>query len=137
MISVILRTATRFLMVLLLLFSAVLVVRGHNAPGGGFIGGLVASAALALYAIAYDTQAARRLLRIEPRNFIGIGLLLAAASGALGLAAGRPFMTGLWGTLKISRATALDLGSPVLFDVGVYLVVIGVTLTIVLSFAEE
>lgn len=137
MISVILRTATRFLMVLMLLFSVFLVVRGHNSPGGGFIGGLVASAAFALYAIAFDTAAARRLLRVDPRNFIGLGLLLAATSGVLSLLAGRPFMTGLWGSLRISRGTALDLGTPVLFDVGVYLVVIGVTLTIVLSFAEE
>ncbi len=137
MISLILRTATRFLMILMLLFSFFLLLRGHNAPGGGFVGGLVAAAAFTLYAIAYDTAAARRLLRVDPRALIGAGLLLAAGSGQLSLLAGRPFMTGLWATLSLSPQTRLDVGTPVLFDTGVYLVVVGVTLTIILSLAEE
>jgi multicomponent Na+:H+ antiporter subunit B len=137
MISLILRTTTRFLMILMLLFSVFLLMRGHNAPGGGFVGGLVAAAAFALYTIAYDAAATRRLLRIDPRVFIGIGLLVAAGSGQVSLAAGRPFMTSLWGSLAISARDKLDVGTPVLFDTGVYLVVLGVTLTILLSMAEE
>lgn len=137
MISLILRTATRFLMILMLLFSVFLLMRGHNAPGGGFVGGLVAAAAFALYTIAYDPAATRRVLRVDPRAFIGVGLLIAAGSGQLSLAAGRPFMTGLWGTLTLSARNRLDVGTPVLFDAGVYLVVLGVTLTILLSMSEE
>lgn len=137
MISLILRTATRFLMILMLLFSLFLLVRGHNAPGGGFVGGLVAAAAFALYTIAYDAAATRRVLRVDPRAFIGIGLLIAAGSGQISLAAGHPFMTGLWGALTFSAQTRLDVGTPVLFDTGVYLVVLGVTLTILLAMAEE
>jgi multicomponent Na+:H+ antiporter subunit B len=137
MISLILRTATRFLMILMLLFSVFLLIRGHHAPGGGFVGGLVAAAAFALYTIAYDPAATRRVLRIDPRAFIGIGLLVAAGSGTLSLAVGRPFMTGLWGTLTISARNSLEVGTPLLFDTGVYLVVVGVTLTILLSMAEE
>jgi multicomponent Na+:H+ antiporter subunit B len=137
MISLILRTATRFLMILMLLFSLFLLMRGHNAPGGGFVGGLVAAAAFALYAIAYDPAAARRALRIDPRAFIGIGLLVAALSGGLALADGRPFLTGLWATLHLSGRERIDVGTPMLFDVGVYLVVLGVTLTILLSMSEE
>ncbi|HUU14632.1 MAG TPA: Na+/H+ antiporter subunit B [Terriglobia bacterium] len=137
MISLILRTATRFLMILMLLFSLFLLMRGHNAPGGGFVGGLVAAAAFALYTIAYDPAATRRALRIDPRAFIGVGLLVAALSGQLSLAAGRPFMTGLWATLSLSGQERVDVGTPMLFDVGVYLVVLGVTLTILLSMSEE
>jgi len=137
MISLILRTATRFLMILMLLFSLFLLMRGHNAPGGGFVGGLVAAAAFALYTIAYDPAATRRALRIDPRAFIGVGLLVAASSGLLSLAAGRPFMTGLWATLSLSRQGRVAIGTPMLFDVGVYLVVLGVTLTILLSMSEE
>jgi len=137
MISLILRTATRFLMILMLLFSLFLLMRGHNAPGGGFVGGLVAAAAFALYTIAYDPAATRRALRVDPRAFIGVGLLVAAASGLLSLAAGQPFMTGLWATLSFSGRERVDVGTPMLFDVGVYLVVLGVTLTILLSMSEE
>jgi multicomponent Na+:H+ antiporter subunit B len=133
MVSLILRTATRFLMALLLLFSVFLLLRGHNEPGGGFIGGLVAATAFVLYAIAFDVESARRALRVEPRNLIGVGLLLAAGSGVVPLMLGRPFMSGMWWMWKGVPAA----GTPVLFDVGVFLVVVGVTLTIVLSLAEE
>jgi multicomponent Na+:H+ antiporter subunit B len=130
--SLILRTATQFQIALLLLFSVFLLLRGHDAPGGGFVGGLVASAAFVLSALADGVAHARRLLRVDPRALVGVGLLVAAGSGALGLAAGRPFLTGLW--VEIAGG---PFGTPLLFDAGVYLVVVGVTLTIILSLAEE
>lgn len=136
MTDIILRTATRLIFSLLLLFSLFLLARGHNEPGGGFIAGLVASGAFALYAIAYNVAEARRAVRVEPRSLIGGGLLLAAASGTFAWWRGEPFLTGQW----ISWDTGferLTLGTPLLFDAGVYLVVIGVTLTIVLTLAEE
>jgi multicomponent Na+:H+ antiporter subunit B len=136
-ISLILRTATRFLMVLMLLFSLFLLLRGHNAPGGGFIGGLVSAAAFVLYAIAHDVAAARRLLRLEPRNFIGAGLFIAAVSGIPALFAGQPFLTGLWGALRPAGAAPVQVGTPLFFDLGVYLTVLGVTLTIVYALLEE
>lgn len=137
MISLILRTATRLLVTLLLLFSLFLLWRGHNAPGGGFVGGLVAAAAFALFAIAYDLHAARRLLRIDPRTLIGAGLLVAAGSGVTALLRGQPFMTGQWAAVPLPGVGRVDLGTPILFDVGVYLVVVGVVLTIVFSMMEE
>jgi len=76
--SLILSTATRLLLPLLLMFSIFLLLRGHNEPGGGFVGGLVAAAAFALHAIAYSVAATRRLLIIDPRALIGTGLLIAA-----------------------------------------------------------
>lgn len=135
--SLILQTATRFLLPLLLLFSLFLLVRGHNDPGGGFIGGLVAAAAFALYAIAYDASSARVVMRVEPHTLIGLGLLLAAGSGVWSLVVGFPFMTGQWGKLDVPGLGKIDLGTPLIFDTGVYLVVIGVTLMIILSLAEE
>lgn len=134
--SLILPTAARFLLPLLLLFSLFLLLRGHNEPGGGFAGGLVAAAAFALYAMAYDVPTARRALRVDPRALIGLGLFVALGSGAVAALGGRPFLTGVWGYLSLPRAK-VDLGTPVLFDVGVYLVVMGVVLTIILSLAEE
>lgn len=135
MISLILSTATRYLLPLLLLFSVFLLLRGHNEPGGGFVGGLVAAAAFILYAIANGIAAEREILHIEPRVFIAVGLLCAAGSGLLSLLSGQPFMAGLWSAQEVPVLGKI--GTPLLFDIGVYLVVLGVTLMIVLSLAEE
>jgi multicomponent Na+:H+ antiporter subunit B len=137
MSSLILRTATRFLITLMLLFSIFLLLRGHNEPGGGFVGGLVAAGALTLYALAYDEAAARAALRLDTRTLIGLGLALALAAAVLPLLFGRPLLTGLWGYVPLLGGGELDLGTPLLFDLGVYLAVLGVTLTIVLPLAEE
>jgi multicomponent Na+:H+ antiporter subunit B len=133
----ILPTAARLLLPLLLLFSVFLLLRGHNQPGGGFAAGLVVAAAFALYAIATNVSTARRALVVAPRTLIGAGLLVARGSGLLPVLGGRPFLTGLWGYLPLPGGGRVDVGTPLLFDVGVYLVVIGMTLTIVLSLAEE
>ena len=130
--SLILRTAVRVFQPVLLVYSFFLLVAGHNQPGGGFVGGLVAAAALALYAIAYDAQSARTLAIVNPRTTIGIGLMLALVSGLLPLLGGLPLMTGLWMDVPLVGA----LGTPILFDIGVYLVVIGVTLLMVLTLVE-
>lgn len=135
--SLILRTATRYLLPLLVLFSLFLLLRGHDEPGGGFVGGLIAAAALGLCAIAFDAETARRVLHVEPRLLIGLGLSLAAASGLAGLLIGRPFLYGRWGTFDFPGVGRVDVGTPLLFDLGVYLVVVGVTLLILFSLKEE
>ena len=137
MISLILRTATRFLLPVLCLFSVFLLLRGHNNPGGGFAGGLVAAAAFALHSIAYEPGATRQALRLHPRTLIGTGLLLAASSATLPLLLGQSFMTGRWGYLLLPGGRQVVFGTPLVFDIGVYLVVAGVTLLIILSLSEE
>ncbi|MCU0588155.1 MAG: Na+/H+ antiporter subunit B [Syntrophobacteraceae bacterium] len=134
MTSLILRTATRYLLPLLLLLSIYLLLRGHNEPGGGFVGGLVAASAYALHMIAYTVESARRILRVEPRTLIAAGLLTALGSGAASWAIGAPFMTGLW--LEQPIPVAGKVGTPFIFDVGVYFVVIGVSLMILFTVAE-
>lgn len=136
MTSLILRTATRFLMSLLLLFSIFVLFSGHNAPGGGFAGGLVVAAALALYAIAFGVESAYHALSVQPQTLIGTGLLLASGSGVVSLLLGQPFLTGQWVSWHIAGLGEVALGTPVLFDIGVYLVVPGVMLLIILSLAE-
>lgn len=135
--SLILSTATRYLLPLLLVFSVFILLRGHNEPGGGFIGGLVAAAAFALNAFAFDASTARRTLRLDPRTLIPIGLMTAMGSGIIPLVSGRPFMAGHWFTVYIPGLEDLDIGTPLIFDCGVYLLVLGVTLTIILTLAEE
>ena len=137
MSSLILRASTRLLLTLLLLLATFLLLRGHNEPGGGFVGGLVAAAAFALYIIADGPAAARWALHFEPQVFIGVGLLVAAGSGVISLLAGQPFLTALWGTLPFLDEPSVALGTPLLFDTGVFLVVLGVTQLVILALAEE
>ena len=137
MTSLILSTASRLLLPLFLAFSIFILLRGHNEPGGGFVGGLVAAAAFALHAIAYDVEKTRTLLAINPRGLIVLGLFLASSSGMISLFIGEPFLTGQWVKISFGSIGELDLGTPLFFDIGVYLTVIGVTLTIILSLAEE
>lgn len=134
--SLIARTAVRALEPLLLLFSIFLLVAGHDEPGGGFVAGLVAATAFVLHALAHDAAAARALLGVDPRTLVAAGLLCALAAGLASMALGRPFLTGLWGELSLGPI-AVTAGTPLLFDAGVYLVVAGVALLMVLTLAED
>ena len=135
--SIILRTATRFLITLLFVTSLFLLWRGHNEPGGGFIGGLVASGAFALYLIAFGETAMRRLLRLDPRDLLWIGLAVAIASGLFAVATSGVFLTGQWTSLDLGGGLdAVKLGTPLMFDVGVFLAVIGFALTIMLALEQ-
>lgn len=134
--SLILRASTNVLVTLFLIFSFFLLWRGHNEPGGGFAGGLVAAAGFALFTIAFGPRAARQSLRIDPRMLIGIGMLVALGALLSGFFAGDPFGTGLWIEPTIA-GSEVKLGTPLLFDIGVYLVVVGVTNTLVFALAEE
>lgn len=133
--SLILATATRLLLPLMLIFSIFLLIRGHNEPGGGFVGGLVAAAAFTLYAAVYGVTQAQEALRIDPKRLIGIGLLVAIVSALLSLATGAPLMTGLW--YKDPLPVIGKIGTPVLFDVGVYIVVLGIAVTIMFGLLEN
>ena len=135
MYSLILATATRFMMGLLILFSIFLMLRGHNEPGGGFAGGLVAASAFVLYAISFSLEAAKRALRYNPQTLLAVGLLTAALSGILPMLLNQPFLTGIWYGQKIPVIGKI--GTPLLFDIGVYLVVVGITLTIIFALMEE
>jgi multicomponent Na+:H+ antiporter subunit B len=135
--SLILSTAARLIAPMLLLFSLFLLIRGHNEPGGGFAGGLVASAGYILVAIAVDASTARKMLVVEPPVITGAGLGVALVAGLIGLAAGQPLLTGIWLEIPLSDDITLDLGTPLLFDLGVYLVVIGATIGVVLGLIEQ
>ena len=130
--SLILRTMAPFLTGLTLVFSLFITLRGHNAPGGGFIGGLLAASAVALYALAFGVAPTRRVLRLHPLTIAGIGLLLSAVSGVVSLLYGVPYMTGIW-----FHVAGLDVATVMSFDIGVYLVVSGAFSTILLALQER
>ena len=133
--SLILRTAARLLLVLLLVLSVFVLLRGHNEPGGGFIGGLLAAGGVAIYQLACGVTSARRLVRIEPRALAGAGLLTAIVAGAAAMVRGQAFLTGLWAARALPGVGKL--GTPLLFDLGVFLLVLGSVLTVLFTLDEE
>jgi multicomponent Na+:H+ antiporter subunit B len=135
--SVILTATSRLLLPVMLLFSIAVLLRGHNEPGGGFVGGLIAAAAVVLHAIAVGPAAARRLIGLDVRTWLGIGLAVATAAALAGPLLGHPVFKGLWTGLHIPLAGELKIGTPLLFDVGVYLVVAASMLTMILTLQEH
>jgi multicomponent Na+:H+ antiporter subunit B len=138
--SLILSAATRFLAPLMLAFSLFILLRGHNEPGGGFIGGLIAATALALHAKAEGAEAARRALRVEPLMLALAGLGAAVAAGFWGWLAKGAFLASVWPLLTTGPAgekAGLPVGSTLLFDVGVYLVVVGAVAGLFLALEED
>ncbi len=121
---------------LMLIASLFILLRGHNAPGGGFIGGLVAAAAFALHAAAFGPKAVRRAVKVSPLSVAAFGLSAACVAGLFSALAGMPFMTGLWIELHLF-GIAVPLSTVMLFDAGVYLVVVGAVTAIALAVEEE
>ncbi|MBP6691071.1 MAG: DUF4040 domain-containing protein [Xanthomonadales bacterium] len=130
--SVLLRQGILPLSALLALAALMLLWRGHNLPGGGFIGGLVAASAAVLVALAFGTTRARALLRVPPLAMLAGGLGVAACAGLVGLFHGGPFLAGHW-----IFPAGLALGTPLLFDLGVFLTVLGAVLHVLLGVLER
>jgi len=134
--SIIFTTVSKTLLPLLLLFSVFVLLRGHYLPGGGFIGGLIAAIAFIVHSFANGLSKTRNLLRIHPGFLIPIGLLIAFLSAiAPMLFQDLPVMTGLWYPNEIPVIGKI--GSALFFDTGVYLVVVGVSLTIIFTISEK
>lgn len=134
--TVIFRTVAPYLTSLMVLFSVFILLRGHNEPGGGFIGGLIAASAFAIYGIACGVAPVRRAIYFHPMQIAAFGLFIGAASGLPSIIAGVPFMTGLWafpviGDLELALSTVL------VFDIGVYFVVVGAVTSIALALEER
>jgi multicomponent Na+:H+ antiporter subunit B len=128
--TLIFRTVAPLLAGTMLLFSMIILLRGHNDAGGGFIGGLIAASGAAVLGMAQGVGAVRRILRLNPIVIAGLGVVLATASGLLSALVGAPFLTGQWLPLHV-------FGTPGLFDVGVYLVVFGTVTAVVLALEDS
>lgn len=130
MYSLILRTAAKLIVPLLLLFSIFILLRGHDEPGGGFIGGLIAASAFALYATAFGSDKARKALIANPLELMSVGLTIAFVTGLFPLLLGQPLFSGLWAKFTL-LGVDVKLGSPIIFDVGIFLLVVGTALAVV------
>lgn len=134
--SLILSTSTRALSPLILVFSVFIMLRGHHLPGGGFIGGMVAGGAVALFLVSEGVEVARKTVSVPPHMLVASGLFIALASGIIGLVQTGAFLTGIWWDLHLPLLGEVAIGTPVLFDVGVYLLVAGMTVMILFSLSE-
>ncbi|EAU43325.1 Na+/H+ antiporter [Fulvimarina pelagi HTCC2506] len=133
--TIIFRFTAPYLTSLMVLFSIFVLLRGHNEPGGGFIGGLIAASAFAIYGIACGVAPVRRALHFHPMAIAAAGLMLAVLSGVLSLLIGVEFLTGLW-AFPTFLGTEVALSTPLFFDIGVYLVVVGAISSIALALEE-
>lgn len=130
--SLVFSAFARFFFALMIAVSLFILYRGHNEPGGGFVGGLVAASGFAILALAEGVTTARRVLRVHPVSVMGVGLVLALLSGIPGLLTHGSFLTHWWLHLG-----SFHTGTALIFDIGVYLVVVGGILALVLRFYEE
>jgi multicomponent Na+:H+ antiporter subunit B len=134
--TVIFRTVAPYLAALTLLFSVFVLLRGHNEPGGGFIGGLIAASGVALYGISNGVDNVYRALYIHPIQIAAFGLFIASLSGFAAFMFNMPFMTVLW-SFPTVFGTELALSTALIFDIGVYCVVVGAISTIALALEAQ
>lgn len=134
--TLIFRATAPYLTSLMVLYSIFVLLRGHNEPGGGFIGGLIAASAFAIYGIACGVSPVRRALRFHPMAISGFGLFAASIAGVISLFQGVPFMTGLWIYPSVF-GVELKLSTTLVFDIGVYLVVLGSITSTALALEER
>jgi len=135
--TLILRTIAPTLTSLMVIYSVIVLLSGHNQPGGGFIGGLIAASAFALYGIACGVGPVRRALYFHPIAISGFGMLLAALSGLVSFYKDVPYLTGLWWFPKLAEGIEIPLSTPLFFDIGVWLVVVGSLVSIALALEEK
>jgi len=135
--SLILRMAARALFIPLILLSLLALYRGHNLPGGGFIGGLLGASPFVLIFLAEGVGVAQRRLWVTPVTLMAVGLGVAFIGAVPALFVGETFFTGLWlPTFSLPMLGVIHLGTPLVFDVGVYLTVIGFTTSVIFNLEE-
>ncbi|MEM9021747.1 MAG: MnhB domain-containing protein [Planctomycetota bacterium] len=141
MSSLILRTANQFIVPVTLLFAAYMALKGHNLPGGGFIGGLIAAVSLVLYRMSHGRAAMSRIMPFHPRVMVAAGLAIATLTGVVALCFGKPMLYSevIYIDLPYTDATAdpFYIPSAFFFDVGVMLVVVGISVGMIVRLGEE
>jgi multicomponent Na+:H+ antiporter subunit B len=135
--SVILQIASRLVSGLMIFFALIALLRGHNFPGGGFIGGLLAGLSVVYKGFAYTNTYAKQNLRIHPIELVGFGLLSVLISFIPGLLKKEPIMKGIWYNMNFPVLGEVKIGTPLLFDIGIFLAVAGVVVLFLFSLTEH
>ncbi len=121
----------------MLIFAFIILLRGHNEPGGGFIGGLIAASAYILMALSTTASQVKEKLWLQPLQIMAIGLLVAVLSALPSMIGEGEFMKGVWIEIPLFFGEKLKLGTPLLFDTGVFFTVIGFSLSVIITLMEE
>ena len=135
--DVIIQFTEKIVFFIIFFFSIHIFLAGHYTPGGGFVGGLLTSSAIVLLVLAFDLNTVRHVLPINYTYLTAIGLLLALATAAFPMFLGKPFFTHFFDYFNLPLLGKQSLHTAMLFDSGVYLVVVGVTMTIIQTIGED
>ncbi len=135
--SIILQIASKYVRWLIVIFSIIILLRGHNYPGGGFIGGLLAGLSIAYKGFAFTPELVKEKIKIKPEGFVGLGLFFVFFSTLPGIWLKTSLMEGVWITIPFLFSEGIKFGTPFLFDIGVFFIVIGVTVLFLFSLARE
>ncbi|MEK5233019.1 Na(+)/H(+) antiporter subunit B [Lysinibacillus sp. FSL K6-0232] len=135
--DVIIQFTAKIVFFIIFFFSIHIFLAGHYTPGGGFVGGLLTSSAIVLLIITFDINTIRHILPINYTYFTAGGLLLALATAAYPMFVGKPFFTHFFDYFDLPLLGKQSLHTAMLFDTGVYLVVVGVTMTIIQTIGED
>lgn len=118
-------------------FAIFLLLAGHNAPGGGFIGGLMTAVAFVILYVSFDMEKIDKVLKFDYTVFIAIGLLFAMVTGVSSIFLGYPFLTHFFGYIEFPFLGEVELTTALPFDLGVYFVVVAAAMTIILTIARD
>nr|WP_216671516.1 Na(+)/H(+) antiporter subunit B [Saccharibacillus qingshengii] len=135
--DIFLQNVSKIVVFLVLAFALYLFFTGHSSPGGGFIAGLMSAGALLLLALAYDIETVRKVVPFDFKLITAIGLLIALGTGTGALLFGQPFLKHAFGHFDLPLLGDTELHTALIFDLGVYLAVVGVTMTILLTIGED
>lgn len=135
--DVILQSVTKVVVFIILTLGTYLFFSGHNAPGGGFIGGLVLASAFVLLLLAYDIETVRKSIPVDFKIIAAIGVLIVLLSGLLPAIFGGPFLKQSFAHINVPFFGDVELSTVTFFEAGVALTVVGVVVTIILSISED
>lgn len=135
--NMMLQTAMRFITIIIFAFSFYLFFAGHNAPGGGFIGGLMTASAILVLYLAFNRKIMNKAIPFDFTVIIGVGLLFAVGTGIVSMLFDYPFLTQFFDYFHFPFFGEVELTTALSFDLGVYLVVVGAAMSIILVIAED
>ncbi|AJS58165.1 Na(+)/H(+) antiporter subunit B [Paenibacillus sp. IHBB 10380] len=135
--DVFLQTSTKILVFIIMTFSIYVLFAGHHNPGGGFIGGLITASALVLLYITFDLQTVRDIIPVDFNQLAAAGVIVSVLTGTASFLFDVPFLTQTFTYVDLPLLGKTELASAVIFDLGVYMTVIGTTMTIITSISED
>ncbi len=135
--DVFLQVAAKILVFIILIFSVYILFAGHHNPGGGFIGGLITSSALVLLYLAFDLQSVRDIIPFPFNRIAAAGVITSVLTGTASMLLDLPFLFQSYTYVNLQLLGKTEIASALAFDLGVYMTVVGTTMTIITSISED